>query len=1075
VYYDESNAAHEALGRAARQLSGGGALYLGAGVGAEKRRGPQGTESYALTGVPSAKVTAGPLAAVIAAFTVAGQSTAPDSPGGGIAVSDPAAAARLRELVGQRESADRNLREYAVRLERKRARAKKNPEPFAPFAETTPDRFWEEDRIAEIKADIQRMEAERAALLATASKPAAVAEAWDGLLAVTCLPGGELTEELSESLAVELLVESAKTAGYSVKHKDLSTPGGRKNWIEKTGQLPAYIQNIAAALIREGKTKGTAISIAISRVRAWASGAGNVSAEVKAAAAKAVAEFEALRAKNKARTAAREGEDTGPAPLVEHFIGRRHPRDRKGQWTERGPGGTLGGSPLPSMRLRAPDTTPVARRGSARSGGTGSAPQGAVNPKVARETQALAKSRLKDLKPGEELKVGPVTAKRTATGFSVKGGGPDRYAGSTDDAAKLVADRFTADTAAKQERDDPRKSDAAAAKIYGKGVTAADVREADKKSGSTPQGVASARQISGRNEQQVAKSRAASERKGPSDAEVESARARVRALKDGERIELAGSAALVRRGDAFEVEANGRRQFVLKSVNSGGAKMSAEDQAAMQVASAKRKAAATPGDRAASIVTNASAKGGRSKGDIAGVRRELGTDKTGTDNTSLATLKPGESRDESGVTYSRSADGRSISVSRAASPGREDRQTFVGPKAEQAAETYASQLRSGSNVNAGPAGSSQATNFRPLAGGANTGFGGGAVGMPQGFPAGYVATRTGDGKIEVKDRDGKSVGTFATKHAGLIGAREDAGYTSTRDRREAKADRYETAAERNAQRAASARSAAANDPVRQSFPLGVGPSGRRNAPAAGRSGADAYQAERDAERQRAAAASVRNSTKRAIYTNDENAPDALRARADQDQKRLDAMKERNKAFRAANKELLKGKTAYEKDQLVPHPSWQITNLGAKIRKDRKRAQALESVEHGAPSLVESFVKFDETKHKRGAKGTSQGGKFVASGDSGTQVRTVQHKLGVTTDGKFGAKTRAAVEAFQAQNHLQVDGVVGRQTAAALAGAKNASSVKPGALSRADERDLAKLRSSQVRRRSRAELRAKAAK
>jgi peptidoglycan hydrolase-like protein with peptidoglycan-binding domain len=57
---------------------------------------------------------------------------------------------------------------------------------------------------------------------------------------------------------------------------------------------------------------------------------------------------------------------------------------------------------------------------------------------------------------------------------------------------------------------------------------------------------------------------------------------------------------------------------------------------------------------------------------------------------------------------------------------------------------------------------------------------------------------------------------------------------------------------------------------------------------------------------------------------------------------------------------------------------------------------------------------------------------VRSGARDHPVRTLQHLLrahnqNVLVDGIFGARTEAAVRAFQASHGLAVDGVVGRQT------------------------------------------------
>jgi peptidoglycan hydrolase-like protein with peptidoglycan-binding domain len=95
--------------------------------------------------------------------------------------------------------------------------------------------------------------------------------------------------------------------------------------------------------------------------------------------------------------------------------------------------------------------------------------------------------------------------------------------------------------------------------------------------------------------------------------------------------------------------------------------------------------------------------------------------------------------------------------------------------------------------------------------------------------------------------------------------------------------------------------------------------------------------------------------------------------------------------------------------------------------------------------------FDSSKHARGAAGSGQGGRFIASGsnNSSTDVQHVQRAVGAKTTGKFDYSTRAAVRSFQQQHGLTVDGKVGHQTAAAIAGDRNASKVKTGSLTNHD--------------------------
>jgi hypothetical protein len=83
-------------------------------------------------------------------------------------------------------------------------------------------------------------------------------------------------------------------AGCSLDEK----PGS--NWVQDAGGLPEYICQIAKAIKRGGKSTSQAIAIAVSRVKVWATGKG-VDAKTQAKAAEAVAAWEALRAKSKAK------------------------------------------------------------------------------------------------------------------------------------------------------------------------------------------------------------------------------------------------------------------------------------------------------------------------------------------------------------------------------------------------------------------------------------------------------------------------------------------------------------------------------------------------------------------------------------------------------------------------------------------------------------------------------------------------------------------------------------------------------------------------------------------------------
>jgi hypothetical protein len=98
--------------------------------------------------------------------------------------------------------------------------------------------------------------------------------------------------------------------------------------------------------------------------------------------------------------------------------------------------------------------------------------------------------------------------------------------------------------------------------------------------------------------------------------------------------------------------------------------------------------------------------------------------------------------------------------------------------------------------------------------------------------------------------------------------------------------------------------------------------------------------------------------------------------------------------------------------------------------------------------------YDEKKHPRGRGGSWT----IKAGASGEDVRTVQRQVGAKADGSFGERTKQKVMDFQRKHGLQVDGIVGHQTATALAGHFDAArTAKVGALKGSDRQKLATLR------------------
>lgn len=112
--------------------------------------------------------------------------------------------------------------------------------------------------------------------------------------------GRELFEaELAD--AADELLEAADSLAKASSPSPLSR-SKTSNWVARSGGLPAYIQHIAKALMKKrGKSESQAVQMAIGIVKRWARGGGDVDAGTRAAATKALAEWEALKAKAHAK------------------------------------------------------------------------------------------------------------------------------------------------------------------------------------------------------------------------------------------------------------------------------------------------------------------------------------------------------------------------------------------------------------------------------------------------------------------------------------------------------------------------------------------------------------------------------------------------------------------------------------------------------------------------------------------------------------------------------------------------------------------------------------------------------
>lgn len=135
---------------------------------------------------------------------------------------------------------------------------------------------------------------------------------------VARFPLGGTADLAGDTPAVEL---SAQTPVLSTVHHPLGSPSGPGLFRVRGLQLPAYIQNIARALIRSGHPESQAIELAIGACQRWARGGGKVSPDVRAAAAKALAEWEGDKA-----VAHSHANDTGAVELAGVFTSALHPR-----------------------------------------------------------------------------------------------------------------------------------------------------------------------------------------------------------------------------------------------------------------------------------------------------------------------------------------------------------------------------------------------------------------------------------------------------------------------------------------------------------------------------------------------------------------------------------------------------------------------------------------------------------------------------------------------------------------------------------------------------------------------------
>lgn len=148
--------------------------------------------------------------------------------------------------------------------------------------------------------------------------------------------------------------------------------------------------------------------------------------------------------------------------------------------------------------------------------------------------------------------------------------------------------------------------------------------------------------------------------------------------------------------------------------------------------------------------------------------------------------------------------------------------------------------------------------------------------------------------------------------------------------------------------------------------------------------------------------------------------------------------------------VLEASAAVPLSNATQRPGESYASWGARLKAGD--AQLAAAQKKGAKTRSGKAASAFNSAHPRG-----RGGQWIfKSGSNGAEVKGIQSKTGAKTDGQFGRKTTQAVMSFQRRHGLQVDGIVGAQTVAAMRGHARASQVKAGAMSAADRAWLLKM-------------------
>lgn len=169
---------------------------------------------------------------------------------------------------------------------------------------------------------------------------------------------------------------------------------------------------------------------------------------------------------------------------------------------------------------------------------------------------------------------------------------------------------------------------------------------------------------------------------------------------------------------------------------------------------------------------------------------------------------------------------------------------------------------------------------------------------------------------------------------------------TTRERREAKADRLREWADKREVRAETADQHASElgerfaggQPILAGHHSQAG--AERDRDRMDRATRTRVESSQKAESFRRRASGIESQLDRAIYSDDEDAIEKLRERIGQMEAQREAMKAENAVYRKEHKDRLKTLSEFSREQAMPHPAFQLSNLGSRINRDRKRLTEL---------------------------------------------------------------------------------------------------------------------------------------